>query len=235
MPRKSLGATSRRVMWYGKGGDQVCAAPLMFRERFCRPPAALAGRSDPDNPALRGGIVVSAKQMNGFIRFVAEDPAVMTTWNGKCVPGREDEFGSIGHTYGRSAGHHHTDMIEFTERGARRGPDIPRPPPAGFVTGPPDRLTRDATELETTAWELADLAAVEVLDLELHWASSLSFRDPAQCAPGLPRRPCSAACDRPRSMSGFAGRSQASPGAGRDCQRRRPHRGSGHGRARVIR
>src|SRR5262245_58905094 len=94
----------------------------------------------------------------------------MAARNGKRVPGREDELRAVGHLYGRSAGHHDADMVEFTKGGAHGRAHIPRPPPAGFVPRPPDRLTRDATEFETTAREVADLTAAEVLDLELHRA-----------------------------------------------------------------
>src|SRR5512132_1132281 len=67
--------------------------------------AALVG-ADPDTTALRGGIVVGAEQVDGLIRFVAENPAVMTGWDGKRVPGRDDELLAIGHDHGRPAGHH---------------------------------------------------------------------------------------------------------------------------------
>jgi hypothetical protein len=96
---------------------------------------------DPQCGQRRAPCPGGASEVNGFVGFFADHPAVVPADSGERIPGAEHVFAAVGHADGGLPGDDHTDMA-----------------------GPPDNVLAELAELQPAVGERAHLGAAEVGD-----------------------------------------------------------------------
>src|SRR5262249_10724846 len=125
-----------------------------------------------------------AEEMEGHVRLIAEDPAVMPRRDGKDIAGSQLVDRPVFHLDGCPPRHHHADMRDLAGGGAGRRADMRRPFPPRLVGGSPNGHAAKLEQLKGAIFERTQLVG-GVKSLRDNWVHGLPPTGKMRRWPGL--------------------------------------------------
>ena len=113
----------------------------------------------PRDARLLGGVVGGAEEMQGDVRLVAYDPAIVAGRSGRYVKeraGTEFVDDTIVHRSGGATGKNQPNMLGVAARRSYSWAHVRGPLPSGLVSGAANGHAADVDDLELALFECAD-------------------------------------------------------------------------------